>query len=82
MLKTGIRIEVILLIRFIPRLTIKNPNKAKRIPNMIFGIGISEQTAFVCTKLPVVNEFKTHKKANIEPKINAKFSLCFSFTPS
>ena len=82
MLKAGIRIDVTRSLLLIPRRTIKNPKTEKIIPNIILGIGNREETAFVCTKFPVVNEFKTHKKAKTPPKKNARFSLCFSFTPS
>ena len=63
-----------------PFITTKH-KMAKIIPNISLCEVKIEETALICTKFPVVNEFKVHKMAKIRERIIGILLFNFFFSP-
>lgn len=81
-LKNGISAEVILLILSTPPSVATKARTAKAIPKIKGEQGRRDETALICTKLPVVSEFSMQKTANIKERKRAAFSPRLPFKPS
>ena len=82
MLKTGIKIDVNLLILLMPPRIIKKARKQNIIPNHKEENGERETTELTCTKFPVVKEFKTQSIAKAQPRILAALFPSNLWNPS